>query len=410
MTSELKSVRRLGRRKRIVFSLVLMLLVAAFVELVLHGLCLISPRASGILAPKHYGHDKRGFRNAASLESADVVCLGDSQTYGTGVHREEAWPYQLSLISGKTTYSMAIPGEGPTRSEVLIDNVIKLEPKLVVEAFYSGNDLFDCYNMVYEGLQLPQHMTADDDVKSRIDEANQAELLSDKIAPLFNAYIGRFNVERVEKGREPTPAESSRSRTYLWSIRRFLSDHSRIYGLGRAGKQLLQTRLQTWDRLCEQAEASQGLWEAIESEHWRTVFVPEYRLCGLDLSDPRIKEGHRIALESILATNDRLRQEGSRLLVLLIPTKMLVFEVDLDESQQSPAFSRLIENEKQMWLESKRILAGAGVSFVDALPSLRESVRNGMQPYKMTQDGHPNARGHRVIAEAVAHWAKENMP
>ena len=48
--------------------------------------------------PKAGDHDSRGFRNAEALRSADIVCLGDSQTYGPpyGV-REEAWPQRRLL-------------------------------------------------------------------------------------------------------------------------------------------------------------------------------------------------------------------------------------------------------------------------------------------------------------------------
>ena len=35
--------------------------------------------------PKFPGHDRRGFRNPVALAKADIVALGDSQTYGTNV-------------------------------------------------------------------------------------------------------------------------------------------------------------------------------------------------------------------------------------------------------------------------------------------------------------------------------------
>jgi hypothetical protein len=37
------------------------------------------------LNPAYPGHDVRGWRNQVPLDAADIVALGDSQTYGLGV-------------------------------------------------------------------------------------------------------------------------------------------------------------------------------------------------------------------------------------------------------------------------------------------------------------------------------------
>ena len=85
-------------------------------EVLLNLLCVISgPVADALQPPWHivtpsiedaelghrprpdFGdHDGRGFRNPVALEQAEIVCMGDSQTYGRGVQREEAWPQQLA--------------------------------------------------------------------------------------------------------------------------------------------------------------------------------------------------------------------------------------------------------------------------------------------------------------------------
>jgi lysophospholipase L1-like esterase len=39
---------------------------------------------------------------------------------------------------------------------------------------------------------------------------------------------------------------------------------------------------------------------------------------------------------------------------------------------------------------------------VDALPALRACLSRGESPYAISADGHPNAVGHRAIAEELA--------
>jgi lysophospholipase L1-like esterase len=47
-------------------------------------------------------------------------------------------------------------------------------------------------------------------------------------------------------------------------------------------------------------------------------------------------------------------------------------------------------------------LRDRGIPYVDPLAALAESLAGGAQPYPEIADGHPNATGHRVIAEQVA--------
>ena len=57
----------------------------------------------------------------------------------------------------------------------------------------------------------------------------------------------------------------------------------------------------------------------------RTVFTTAYRLAGLDLDDPRVDEGLRITNEVLWRAQQKADKAGVKLLVLLIPTKELVY-------------------------------------------------------------------------------------
>src|SRR5712691_4438681 len=71
------------------------------------------------LAPYAQGHDANGFRNDTVPQRVDIVTLGDSQTWGVNVERQDAWPQQLAKISGRSTYNMGLGGSGPVQYHVL---------------------------------------------------------------------------------------------------------------------------------------------------------------------------------------------------------------------------------------------------------------------------------------------------
>lgn len=97
------------------------------------------------------GYDERGFRNSAALSKVDIVALGDSQTQGSHVPVEDAWPQQLARMSNLIVYNMGIPGYGPAQYYALsTTELLELEPKIAIVAIYLGNDLADAERMIYK--------------------------------------------------------------------------------------------------------------------------------------------------------------------------------------------------------------------------------------------------------------------
>ena len=105
--------------------------------------------------PNYYpGYDKKGFRNKSIPNDVFLIAIGDSQTYGTGVNAEQAWPQQVESLEKIKTYNMAYGGYGPTHYLLLLNEAIVMHPKLIIVTFYTGNDLFDSYDHVYIGGKL----------------------------------------------------------------------------------------------------------------------------------------------------------------------------------------------------------------------------------------------------------------
>jgi hypothetical protein len=342
-------------------------------------------------------HDANGFRNPVVPRRAEIVALGDSQTYGTGVGAADAWPRVLERLLGRSTYSMAAGGYGPVHSLILLEQARRLEPALIIEALYAGNDLYDAYRLVYLKGQLPNLWSAQ--ARRSVSEAEQ----NDPIEPRVNRMSAACGL-RVDKDDAGSPASGL--------LQPWLASHSRIYGLARRLKYEVRTAMDRryarddWDTALAAATGSEYC-RPFSAGNSRTVLTPDYRFAALDLEDPRIHEGERIAFQAIREMQDMASRDRIRLLVLLLPTKELVFS-KLGATAISRSAGELDIRERRFWADAKAFLSSNSIEFVDALEPLQVQLERGPQPYHVSSDGHPNETGHRVIAEAIATYLKEH--
>jgi hypothetical protein len=369
------------------------------VEGLLRAASAVSPTLSTLLAPPHravpswlpdellkerpnpefHQHDSWGYRNPLVPERADIVVLGDSQSYGAGVAPAEAWPQQLVSRSGLTVYSVAFGGFGPVQHLLLFEQGLSLQPALVIEAFYSGNDLMDCYAAIYGRGLYPELRSTDAERVKRIALAEQNDPWLDEI-----------------DGATPDADDPTTRVPLAWS---------RAADLVRAlARELGRRREASWSTVREEALESRGRQLVFEQGERRTILTPERRLRALDMLDPRIGEGHRLALRSIRLMRERAAEADSQFIVMMIPTKELVFSELLDEKQLreiSPDYVKLLGHERRMWRSSASYFANNGIDFIDGLPALVSE--NAARPaYPPTPDGHPNAAGHRALATLAA--------
>ena len=103
---------------------------------------------SGFLGPT----DILGFRNESVPNAPDVIAIGDSQTFGLNAPLSANWPsrLQLHLGAGKARiYSMAIGGWGAVQYLDMLDKAIAFGPKVMIVAFYSGNDAMESFQLAY---------------------------------------------------------------------------------------------------------------------------------------------------------------------------------------------------------------------------------------------------------------------
>ena len=412
--------------KKLFFPMVLVLLVIVVSELTLYLFTFVSPRIDWLLSspwtsrdypptvpderlifrpnPAIPGHDRKGFRNPKVPTRAQIVALGDSQTYGTGVAARDAWPRQLESMTGKTVYSMAYGTYGPTHSLILWDEAVSLQPNVVIEAFYAGNDLFDSFQHVYNWNQLPDLKSSEPQLQASIRELERYEPIAKQVKNMFKMGIGTPSVAIDDESTVVT-----RDGISPW---RFLSQHSKIYGLLRRAKyesfrllrKLNSSTKKTWNREKSFAEAHPAFCQIFDNGQFRTIFTSEYRFSALNLGDHRITEGLNISLRAIKRMHQLAAARNIRFLVVLVPTKETVFRELW--THPSMSYRNLTENEERFRTITKDYFAHNGIEYLDALPVLQKQLALGNQPYPESPDGHPNEHGHMAIAKLIASHLK----
>jgi hypothetical protein len=322
-------------------------------------------------------HDAAGFRNPVALASADVVAIGDSQTFGTGVASAESWPAQLERLTGRSVYSMAVPGYGPVQYLALAEQAMALRPRVALVAFYAGNDLADAYEMVYERGQRPALRSGD------------APALAGP--SLHEAWAQRW--DRLHPpAPPPTPWQWVKRTSALLDLVRVIRDRSRPPS--------------PTPRVFSPTTHDAGLVWPFSHGGVRTMLTAGMRLPVLDPADPRVALGHETSLRALVELTRVVRGGGASPLVVLVPTKELAFRAFVTSHAPAasipPELVALWEVETRMWDRTRARLEAEQAPYFDLLPALAAQLASGVSPYFDDDDGHPNVVGCEVIARALA--------
>lgn len=335
------------------------LLCLSFAEAVLRGwldeVDYLKPRLTPhavmpwVIEPGTGGHDLWGFRNPAVPERADIVAIGDSQTYGVSAPMREAWPAWLSRASGLSVYNLAVGGYGPPDYlHLLREYVPRLDPRAVVIGLYLGNDL-----------------------------PRAAE------GPGGYGEIARRPDHRI-----------------LGGLRSWLASRSLLYQVAKFELPALVEELR-W-REARSRGGEHFVW--LEDGALRTAFDPEKRLDALDPDQPRNRKGVTRTKETLLEIADVCARRDLTCFTLVIPTKESVYW-GVAQSRLGPAERDRVEAvvlaEEKVRGELLSFLRERSLRAVDPLPAMQAALR-GAPLYPASHDGHPNGTGYRIIADEVA--------
>jgi hypothetical protein len=311
------------------------------------------------------GHDAWGFRNAKKPEAADIVCIGDSLTYGISARARDSWPAVLGQLRGTSVYNMGVGARGPIEYlHVMRTEAAKLHPKIVIIGFYFGNDLLDVYNAV-------------------------------RLNKNWNSYgnLGGFDEEM------PVFVRQEGSGKFLGPLRDWLARHSVFYAA------LTRSSMFDFVRKRETARRDDGSLIAYRDDKHDVIFNLSPGARFLDMGDPRIKAAVEITKQVMLDTRSFAEKEKFRLIVALIPTKEYVYRRLLKQAGYIQKYPRLADGLHQEDLARGAIagfLRQANFDVVDLLPDLEAAVdKRDLYPIN---DPHPNKYGYAVIAATINNY------
>ena len=313
------------------------------------------------------GFDTWGFRNSSVPETTDIVAIGDSHTYGNTATMKDSWPYVLGSLTGRRVYNMGLGGYGPNQYyHLFITRALKLKPQTIIVGLYMGDDFENAFSITY-GLEHWAYLRALTPTKAAMN------IWETQTAPKWHKRI-----------------------------RVWLSRHSIAYQLLFHGSLLGhfqgEIQIQNANRLSPMATSlnipDKGILEA---------FIPEGLFRRLDQDSEQIREGMRITFELLSRMNDLSHEHDIEFLVVIIPTKEMVFAEYVEHKPQLPlvdVINKLLANERLARQRTFKFLSDAGIRYVDALPVLRRSVNQKLYA-RTAADMHPSRNGYRVIAEAI---------
>jgi lysophospholipase L1-like esterase len=336
------------------------------------------------LMPNAIDHDAAGWRNPAVLDSANIVVIGDSQTWGSNVGRDAAWTMQLANNIDDSVYSLAQPGYGVADYYTLFNReAFALNPQQVVIGLYFGNDIFDAALRVYdkEGYGVWRNSQLD---------ANSIQTSIEEISRV------------VQREREVWNPPNTQQTPSVWLRLRDTTNIGRLlYRLNvlpdfSSGQSLVTV----YNNLPPDDPYRLDIY----SDDQQTIyFEPAVRNVVMNLETPIIAEGNRLAQALFTEMHRVAAEHNIQLVVVFIPTKELVYTelVQAQHGQLSPAYSELVILENALRHEYLLFLNQLDIPVIDGLIPLKQAARAHEIIYPEL-DGHPVARGYQVLGQYVA--------
>ena len=301
---------------------------------------------------------------------------------------------------------MGLGGYGPANNNDNLSIAIELKPRWIIFGLYFGNDFYDDFQFTQRNGKLSEY--ALDDVLSEISELENQRTIAEEVGFLF-----RSGGKNKEATTDRSPSEDLGQSGVLGIIRKWLTDHSRLYGLVRTliirinyDAEFNALLARDFHKAKENLTDRQLPFVSFyEGRSWQTIFTSPYRFRVMDVADPRIRTGIEISKHMLDQMRFRVSESGAKYLVLLLPTKEYVFWPRVENPDEHKLLAELVRDEERIHNEIKRYMQDHGIDFIDPVTELRKSES---QPYFPDGNGHPNSLGHKIIAKKVLEFIKKN--
>jgi lysophospholipase L1-like esterase len=339
--------------------------------------------------------DHKGFRNSIGLSQADIVAIGDSQTYGNNAETPaEAWPQVLGGLQDKSVYQMAFGGYGPIQYRALFETAVAMQPERIIVGLYLGNDLHDAYSMACRNENWQDYCTAD-------------------FVPEEGSQAARDAKLSTQYGLSPDSW-----RLKIIKIRLAIREKSRLYAFFGDATRGLREKIGLAEkkddiskRINDFAASSPDSLLYEYGEGLTTVMSDAYRLAALDPEDKRTKVGLEIIKRTFAEMKALAQEKGVAFTVVVIPTKeMVYYEYAKTSGRHDLArLDNITSKEKELSENIFSFFKEQDIAFRYVLPDLAQAISEGKAIYPKVLDGHPTALGYTVIAKSLDKFLVQSL-
>lgn len=290
-----------------------------------------------------FGVPALGFRDVGPITPSYAVAVGDSFTWGTYVEAGQTWPEQLQNDLGAPVLNFGVLGYGPIQYRLITEKyALPLRPKVVLWGFFSGNDVVNSTD--YETWrQGGKHSTG-----------------------LTEPQTG-------------------------W--RDWLSRHVRLYELVKfvfhAG--IYYQRLTSPEVVAVPAPGGPA---------W--AFYPDILERQADSRQPEVAQGWNLTQQALLQTKAETEAAGVQLVIVIIPSKELIYWDMLRERLANPTAYDLAQPIRTLltFCQVQKLRC------LDLTPAFTERAKAGEELY-FRQDAHWNPAGHRLAAQLISDYLNQ---
>ena len=340
--------------------------------------------SDGVLHRFTFQTDDEGFRNARVRERVDVAALGDSFTDAMTLPIADAWPTRLEQQTGWAVQNYGTAGFGPQQELLTLKEFAsRHHPRVVVLAYFAGNDLFD--------------------------------------AEAFDDFaISGGAIRRAVQGWQIKDVVSRADTWFLVSAMRAAGAWASTFDRAEARAVAAPVRPAVLVAPASGVAFDRGMFTAVVSGHTiRWAFMPPY-LNTLNFSerDLAARKGWTLTQQAIGEMQDVSRGIGAKFVVMLLPFKSQVqlpwlaqalpdsdlsraLQFYLPDNPGMPDVALMLRNRLAQNALMRRFCEQRGISFLDTTDALTTRFLSGDNVY-FPDESHLNELGHAVVADALA--------
>ena len=329
--------------------------------------------------------DDEGFRNAQTRERIDIAALGDSFTDAMTLDAFDGWTSVLERRTGLAVQNYGTAGFGPQQElRVLTDYVVGHHPRVVVLAYFAGNDLFDAEAF---------------DEFDRSGGAVQRAVLGWQIKDIVTRADTWFVVSALHAAG-------------AWASRRQAAEAKPIEEAPSA-RAAAARPTPVFDR---------GMFTAaVNGQTMRWAFMPPYlNTLNFSASDLTARRGWTLTRRAIAEMQQVTRAIGAELVVMFLPFKGQIYlpliassmpaaeltralQFFLRDNPAPPDVATMMRNRLAQNAMMQRFCDESGIRFLDTTEALAAHVRAGENVY-FPDESHLNEIGHRIVGETLARF------